>query len=95
MVENGRQALEAWRARAFDLIFMDIHMPEMDGREAAAAIRREEAQIGRARTPIVALTANAMSHQAQEYLGIGMDGCVTKPIEASELLQAILRAAAT
>jgi PAS domain S-box-containing protein len=95
VVENGRRAVEAWRAEPFDIILMDVQMPEMDGCAGTGIIRREEAQTGRIRTPIVALTANAMAHQVEEYLATGMDSCVTKPIEVAALFEAILSAAET
>jgi signal transduction histidine kinase/CheY-like chemotaxis protein len=85
VVENGALALEAWRTSRFDLILMDIQMPVMDGIEAAKAIRQEEAELGRARTPIIALTGNAMAHQVAEYAAVGMDAHVPKPIEVRVL----------
>ncbi len=85
MVENGEEAVAAWRDGAFDIVLMDMQMPVMDGGAATRIIRAEEAAAGRARTPIVALTANAMSHQIAEYLALGMDGHVAKPIEAGKL----------
>ena len=92
IVANGRIAFEAWRDGAYDLILMDIQMPVMDGIDAARAIRQAEAEGGRPRTPIVALTANALSHQVEEYLAAGMDGHVAKPIEIAKLYEAISRA---
>ena len=89
MAENGVQALEAWRAGAWDVILMDIQMPVMDGLTAARAIRAEEAQSGRPRTPIIALTANAMAHQVAEYRAAGMDGHISKPIVVEELVEAL------
>ena len=89
VVDNGLSAVEAWEAGAWDLVLMDIHMPVMDGLEAAATIRRREAQIGRARTPVIALTADAMSHQVDAYLAQGFDGHVSKPIEVGKLLAAM------
>jgi len=68
---------------------MDVQMPVMDGLAATAAIREREAATGRRRTPIIALTANAMSHQVSEYLSSGMDGHVAKPIEARRLFEAL------
>src|ERR1700761_5841207 len=67
MVENGRAALEAWEANRWDVILMDIQMPVLDGMAAARAIRAREAETGRSRTPIIAVTANAMTHQVAEY----------------------------
>jgi len=92
IVADGKQAFEAWRDGAYDLILMDIQMPVMDGIDSARAIRAAEIETGRARTPIVALTANALSHQVEEYLAAGMDGHVAKPIEIAKLYDAISRA---
>jgi two-component system, sensor histidine kinase len=89
MADNGRKAVEAWEHGAFDVILMDIQMPEMDGLAATRAIRAAEAATGRPRTPIIAVSANAMSHQVQEYLAAGMDGHVAKPIELVKLHAAI------
>ncbi len=89
IADNGRLALEAWRAGEYDLILMDIQMPEMDGLTATRTIRAEEASTGRRRTPIIAVSANAMSHQVSEYLAAGMDGHVAKPIELVKLHAAI------
>jgi CheY-like chemotaxis protein len=92
MVENGADAVDAWRAAHWDLVLMDIQMPVMDGVTATRLIRQAEREAGRPRTPIVALTANALSHQAAEYVAAGMDGLVPKPIEFSQLLAAIANA---
>jgi CheY-like chemotaxis protein len=89
MVDNGRQAVEAWLSEPYDLVLMDIQMPEMDGVAATRAIRAEEAATGRARTPIIAVSANAMPHHAREYLAAGMDAHVAKPIELAKLHAAI------
>ncbi|HSV04645.1 MAG TPA: ATP-binding protein [Phenylobacterium sp.] len=93
MVSDGRQAVEAWAREPWDLILMDVQMPEMDGPTAAAIIRAREDGEGRPRTPIVALTANVMSHQIREYRAAGMDAFVAKPIEAARLFEAVLAAA--
>src|SRR5690606_20786499 len=87
--DDGRQVVERWRTGAFDIVLMDVHMPELDGVGAARLIRQEEADRGLPRTPIVALTADAMEHQVRGYLEAGMDACVTKPIDAGELLRTI------
>jgi signal transduction histidine kinase len=89
MVDNGQQALEAWREGAWDLVLMDIQMPVMGGVASAACIRAEEAERAGAATPIIALSANAMSHQVEEYLAAGMTAHVAKPIDAKELYGAI------
>ena len=91
MVENGQMAVDAWRAHAVDLILMDIQMPVMDGVAATRAIRAEEIASGRARTPIIAVSANAMPAQVAAYLESGMDGHVAKPIELAKLHDAIAR----
>ncbi|HLI65074.1 MAG TPA: ATP-binding protein [Caulobacteraceae bacterium] len=85
MVNNGREAVEAWLAEPFDMVLMDIQMPEMDGIAATRAIRAAEAESGRPHTPIIAVSANAMAHQVKEYLSVGMDGHVAKPIELAKL----------
>ena len=98
IVPDGRQAVEAWQNGRYDLILMDIQMPIMDGIAAAREIRTAERRDKRPRTPIIALTANALSHQVAEYLASGMDGHVAKPIEIAKLYEAIsaaLNAAAT
>jgi len=91
MVGDGAAALEAWEAGDWDVILMDVQMPRMDGPTAARAIRRRERELGRAHTPIVALTANAMAHQAAEYRAAGMDDFVAKPIEVGQLYAALQR----
>ena len=69
---------------------MDMQMPEMDGLEATRRIREgEAAKPSRARTPIIALTANAMTHQIQQCISAGMDGHVAKPLEAQKLFAAL------
>jgi signal transduction histidine kinase/ActR/RegA family two-component response regulator len=89
IVENGALAVEAWRQANFDIILMDVQMPEMDGPTAARVIRQAELDTGRARTPIIALTANVMPHQVALYREVGMDGHVAKPIEIGMLFAAI------
>jgi PAS domain S-box-containing protein len=89
IVGDGREAVQAWEREPWDLILMDVQMPVMDGPTATAVIRTRERAEGRRRTPIVALTANAMSHQIAEYLQSGMDAFVAKPIEAGRLYEAL------
>jgi signal transduction histidine kinase len=89
IVGDGQAAVDAWAREPWDLILMDVQMPLMDGPTAARAIRAAEARSGRARTPIVALTANAMSHQVAAYAEAGMDAHVAKPIEAAALFEAL------
>jgi signal transduction histidine kinase/AmiR/NasT family two-component response regulator len=89
LVGDGRAAVEQWRAQVFDLILMDIQMPGMSGVVACEKIRAEERQRGLAAIPIIALSANAMSHQVDAYLAAGMTAHVAKPIDAAALFQAI------
>ncbi|WP_304192535.1 ATP-binding protein, partial [Phenylobacterium aquaticum] len=89
VVDNGELAVAAWEAEAWDLILMDVQMPVLDGPSAARAIRQRELETGRTRTPIIALTANAMTHQVDSYRTAGMDGFVAKPIEVRDLMEAI------
>ncbi len=89
VVSDGAEALAAWEADDWDLILMDVQMPVMDGPTATRSIRQREIETGRRRTPIIALTANAMSHQVADYVAAGMDSFVAKPIEVARLLQAI------
>jgi PAS domain S-box-containing protein len=86
---NGREALDAWRSGSWDVILMDLQMPVMDGLAATRAIRAEEAALNRDRTPILALTANAMPHQIAECLASGIDALVAKPIDVRALMTAI------
>jgi signal transduction histidine kinase/AmiR/NasT family two-component response regulator len=89
IVGNGQLAVEAWRTGAYDVILMDIQMPEMDGLAATREIRAEEAATARPRTPILGLTANAMAHQVDEYRRAGMDGHLAKPIDVAKLFAAL------
>ena len=89
VVENGALAVEAWNSQRWDVILMDVQMPVMDGLTATRTIREREVAEGRARTPIIALTANAMAHQIAEYRACGMDGHVSKPIEVRHLFAAL------
>jgi len=82
--DTGRKAVEAWRQEAFDLILMDIQMPEMDGMQATAIIRATEAEKG-GHIPIIALTAYAMSGDKQRFLDAGMDAYLPKPITTEQL----------
>jgi CheY-like chemotaxis protein len=92
IVENGAEAVEAWKAGQWDLVLMDIQMPVMDGVTATRQIRALEASGDRPRTPIIAVTANAMSHQVAAYEAAGMDAVVAKPLDAAKLFEAIERA---
>ncbi len=89
MVENGLEAVEAFQSDPPDLIFMDISMPQMDGKEATREIRRIEAERGLAHTRIVALTAHAMEGDAKAILAEGLDGYLPKPFKKDALLAEI------
>jgi len=88
LASDGRQALARAAEQVFDLILMDVQMPELSGLEAAAAIREREQGTGR-RVPIVALTAHAMTGDRERCLAAGMDGYVSKPLRPDELFAAI------
>jgi two-component system sensor histidine kinase/response regulator len=85
VANNGREAVDAWQRSGFDVVIMDVQMPEMDGFEAVAAIRAAEAAGGRARVPIIALTAHAMTGDAERCLAAGMDGYLSKPLRRGAL----------
>ena len=87
VVVDGRQAVNVSAQRSFDLILMDVQMPEMDGYAATEAIRAREGD-GK-RTPIIALTAHAMGADHQRSIEAGMDAFLTKPIQVNELLKVI------
>jgi signal transduction histidine kinase/DNA-binding response OmpR family regulator len=87
---NGREALERLGKEHFDLILMDVLMPEIDGFEATAAIRKKEEATG-ARIPIIAMTANALKGDRERCLAAGMDDYVSKPIHPNALFEAIER----
>jgi len=93
-VENGAEAVEAFRDRAFDLILMDMQMPVMDGLTAIGEIRRLEQMAGADPTPICVLTANAMPEHVSASLAAGADGHLSKPILADALLERVAEAAA-
>jgi len=83
---NGREVVEKWLDGHYDLILMDIQMPEMDGLEATRKIRAEEKD---SHTPIIAMTAHAMKGDREKCLAAGMDGYVAKPVRAKELFRTI------
>jgi len=91
IAENGAAAVALWEKEPFDLILMDVQMPEMDGFEATARIREKEKALGR-HTPIVAMTAHALKGDRERCLEAGMDGYVAKPIQREELFAAIEKA---
>jgi signal transduction histidine kinase/CheY-like chemotaxis protein len=89
VVANGLEAIDAWRRIPYDCIFMDCHMPELDGYEATAVIRQQEAATGQ-HTPIIAVTANAMQGDQECCLASGMDAYLSKPVQAAAL-EAVLQ----
>lgn len=91
---NGKEAVEAWRSQPWDAIFMDVHMPDMDGVEATRVIRSEEARIGAIRTPIIAVTASVLNHEVDGYRSAGMDDILPKPIEGAALATMLARCVA-
>jgi two-component system sensor histidine kinase/response regulator len=84
VVGNGREALSVLVERNFDLVFMDVQMPIMDGLEATVALR-ETAKDKLKRQPVIALTAHAMKGDSEKCIDAGMDGYLTKPIRTPEL----------
>ena len=90
LAEDGRQAVAAFAAGRFDIVFMDVRMPEVDGLEAARAIRRLE-EIRGGRTPIIAMTAHAIKGDRERCLAAGMDDYLPKPIDSEKLQRMINR----
>ncbi len=85
IANNGREALERWQQGDYAFLLTDLHMPEMDGYELTAAIRKAEAASGQKRIPIVAITANALKGEAMHCHDVGMDDYVTKPVQLAKL----------
>lgn len=92
---DGLEAIEAFRGEPWDVILMDIHMPNMDGLEASRAIRACERAEDRPRTPIIAVTASVLAHETEQYRAAGMDGCVPKPVDIQRLVAEIQGAVTT
>jgi PAS domain S-box-containing protein len=90
VASNGREALEKFRLGGFDLLLMDVQMPQMDGFEATAAIREIEKSEA-AHIPIIAMTAHAMKGDRERCLAAGMDGYISKPFQIDELMKEIER----
>ncbi|HUT10570.1 MAG TPA: response regulator [Thermoguttaceae bacterium] len=86
--DNGREAVESFRQRSFDLVLMDLEMPEMDGLAATAAIRELEQATG-THVPVIAMTAHAIKGFREQCLEAGMDGYISKPIQPQELRRAL------
>jgi signal transduction histidine kinase/CheY-like chemotaxis protein len=89
IVENGRLALDALERESFDVVLMDMQMPELDGLSATILLREREVAEGLARTPVIMLTANAMDEHVAASLAAGADLHISKPVRAAELLGAI------
>jgi signal transduction histidine kinase/ActR/RegA family two-component response regulator len=89
LAEDGAQALELIEAAPFDLILMDVQMPEMDGLTATRALRAHEVATGRSRTPVISLTANAMADDVRRSMEAGSDLHLAKPIRPAALLEAM------
>jgi signal transduction histidine kinase/ActR/RegA family two-component response regulator len=89
VVEDGQAALDAMAAEPFDVVLMDMQMPVLDGLSATAEIRRREAALGKPRTPVIMLTANALEEHVQAGQAAGGDWHLSKPIRAEDLLGAI------
>ena len=90
-VDSGFAAVEAVQTQSFDLVFMDVQMPGMDGRQATEAIRQWEQQHERTPLPVVALTAHALANEKRSLLQGGMDDYLTKPINERQLAQVVLK----
>jgi CheY-like chemotaxis protein len=99
-VTNGRAVLEALQSHTFDLVLMDLQMPEINGFETTMEIRRREASVQSSsvpfaqgpRTPIIAMTARAMPGDRERCMEAGMDGYITKPINPKEFFDVLERA---
>jgi CheY-like chemotaxis protein len=86
---NGREAIEMIERLAYDLVFMDCQMPEMDGYEATSIIRRRQDE--KRRTPIIAMTANALEGDRERCLDAGMDDYIAKPVRHDQLVGTVRR----
>jgi two-component system sensor histidine kinase BarA len=91
IANSGYEALEKAQQQSFDLIFMDVQMPGMDGRRATEAIRQHESEHGQPPVPIVALTAHALANEKRALLQSGLDDYLTKPISERQLAQVVLK----
>jgi CheY-like chemotaxis protein len=94
LAQNGKEAVGLASTEKFDLVFMDVQMPEMDGLAAAAAIGESEKN-SRPRLPIFAMTAHAMKGDRERCLAAGMDGYITKPMRFSDIEQILAGMAGT
>jgi CheY-like chemotaxis protein len=94
IVENGSQALDRLKAEPFDVVLMDMQMPELDGLSATTLLRAHERATGGRRTPVIMLTANALDEHVRASLEAGADAHLSKPIRALSLIEAIMAAMA-
>ncbi len=86
IAEDGRKVIDLWQKGEYDLILMDVRMPDMSGLEATETIRRMEKSGGK-HIPIIAITANAMKEDLKECLAAGMDDGITKALDTQELMR--------
>lgn len=91
VVNNGREALTRWREQPWDLLFIDLQMPEMDGETALRLIREETRAQGRSHQPAIVMTAHAMQGDKERCLAMGFDGYIAKPVNQEALQQEIAR----
>ena len=89
IVTNGAEALKTLTATPYDLVFMDVQMPVMNGLEAARLIRAPESAVPNRHLPIIAMTAHAMQGDREMCLAAGMDGYISKPVSCASLLAAL------
>jgi two-component system, sensor histidine kinase and response regulator len=90
VANHGKEAVQLWQSQAFDVVLMDVQMPEMDGFDATAVIRAQEVGTGH-RIPIIAMTANAMKGDREQCLEAGMDDYISKPIRVEQLFETLSR----
>jgi CheY-like chemotaxis protein len=88
-VANGKEAVDALVMVPYDLVLMDVQMPEMDGFEATQMIRNTQSKVQNHRVPIIAMTAHALKGDQERCLEAGMDDYLSKPIEPKEMLRVI------
>ncbi|MDZ4370693.1 MAG: response regulator, partial [Phenylobacterium sp.] len=88
-VENGYEAVEAWRSGGYDAVLMDLRMPVTDGLSAIRAIRKDEVSMGRSRTPTIVLSANTSPEDRAASAAAGADGHIAKPIRVEALFAAL------